>query len=332
MRRPAAITALCAVLVAVMAPAAAHAQDGQIRLVLRPADQPGSYFDLTMLPGEARTLEVDIGNDGDAPLLARTYAADVYTIINGGFGARLRDEPQTGTTGWLDYPTELLPLAVRGGLRRTFAVSVPADAGPGEYITSLVLENEEPFQQTGAVALSQIVRQAIAVVITVPGERSPLLRVGAASHKDVVGVSVVDVAVENTGNVRLKPSVTFTLVDGSGNIVGGSTVVMDTFYADTATFVEVPLAMPLPAGAYTVRLHLEDRADGLPEMEAVIPLVVGPRAETAASARPDPIGDTRGSDQRGIFIGSVIALAALVLIVVCVSIMRRRRHPAADPA
>ena len=332
MRRSAAITALCAVLVALMAPAAAHAQDGQIRLVLRPVHQAGSYFDLTMLPGEARTLEVDIGNDGDAPLLARTYAADVYTIINGGFGARLREESQTGTTNWLDYPTELLPLAVGGGLRRTFAVSVPADAGPGEYITSLVLENEEPFRQTGTVALSQVVRQAVAVVITVPGQRSPMLKVGDATQKDVVGVSVVSVAVENTGNIRLKPSVSFTLMNGSGNIVSGSTVVMDTFYAGTATLLEVPLAMLLAPGAYTVRLTLEDPAEGLPGIEVAIPLAVSPRTDVGASANPDPIGDIRGTEQGGIFIGSALALAGIVLFVACASIMRRRRHSLAGAA
>jgi len=329
MRRLGATTALCAVLVALMAPAAAHAHDSQIRLVLHPVDQAGSYFDLTMLPGEARTLEVDIGNDGDAPLLTRTYAADVYTIINGGFGALLRDEPRTGTTGWLDYPTDLLPLAVGGVLRRTFAVTVPHDAAPGEYITSLVLENEEPFRQTGAVALSQVVRQAVAVVITVPGQRTPMLTVGDASWKDVVGVSVVSVAVENAGNVRLKPTVSFTLIDANGNIVDGSTVVMDTFYAQTATFVEVPMAVLLPPGTYTVRLVIEDLAEGLPKVEAAMPLVVGPREDTIESARPEPAGDTTSPDQRGNVLPLVLAG---LLLVAGGAWINRRRHPAAQPA
>jgi hypothetical protein len=48
------------------------------------------------------------------------------------------------------------------GIRRAFAVSVPANAGPGEYITSFVLENDQRIRGTGAVALNQIVRQAVA--------------------------------------------------------------------------------------------------------------------------------------------------------------------------
>ncbi len=171
--------ALLALLAALLAPVMAHAQDGTVELALRPIDQTGQFFDVTMHPGETRTLEVELANVGDAAIAVRTYAADVYTIINGGFGARLRDEPQTGTTLWLDYPTDVLQLPAGKGIRRTFTVAVPADAEPGEYITSLVLENDEPIRGSGDVALDQIVRQAIAVVVTVPGQRSPALAIGA---------------------------------------------------------------------------------------------------------------------------------------------------------
>ncbi len=204
-----------------------------------------------MAPGETRSLEIDIGNAGTAELAARTYAADVYTIINGGFGARLRDDPQTDTTRWLSYPTQVLRLAAGAGVRRTFAVAVPTDAAPGEYITSLVLENDQPIRGSGAVGLDQVVRQAVAVVVTVPGPRSPGLAIGRASHKVVAGRSVVSIGVENTGNVRLKPLVTFALVDTTGTEISHSTMRMDTFYAHTQTSVEMQLAELLPPGTYT---------------------------------------------------------------------------------
>src|SRR6476620_7648285 len=96
-----AMVAFCAVIVGFVAPVPARAQGNQIRLALLPVGQAGSFFDLTMRQGEHRSVAVDIANNGEAPLLARTYAADVYTIINGGFGARLRDEAQSGATTWL---------------------------------------------------------------------------------------------------------------------------------------------------------------------------------------------------------------------------------------
>ena len=186
-----AIVVLAGLLLALAAPGAALAASDQIKLALTPVGQRGSFFDLTMRPGETQRLEVDIANAGGAELAARTYAADVYTIVNGGFGARLRDEPQTGTTRWLDYRTDVLDLPAGKSTRRSFVVAVPADARPGEFITSLVLENNEPIRGDGTVALDQIVRQAVAVVITVPGHRSPALLIGGATHKVVAGTSIV---------------------------------------------------------------------------------------------------------------------------------------------
>ena len=272
-----------------LAPSAALAEGAPIRLALLPVDQPGSYFDLVMQPGETRSLAVDIANDGQSAMVARTYTADVYTIINGGFGARLRGEPTSGTTTWLAYPTTVLPLAVGGAIRRSFTVAVPADAVPGEYITSIVLENDAPLHRTGAVGLDQVIRQAVAVVVTIPGQRTPGLTIGAASQKVVAGTSVVSVAVDNSGNVRLKPLISFELVDAAGVEVSHASVQMDTFYALTSTFIEVPLAATLSPGSYTVRLIVEDATRGLQAITASVPLVVEalPVAPPAASSEPE---------------------------------------------
>ena len=289
-----AVIGLFAVLISVLAPSAAFAQDAPIRLALLPVGQPGSYFDLVMQPGETRSLAVEIANDGQAAIVARTYTADVYTIINGGFGARLRGEPASGTTTWLTYPTTVLPLAVGEGIRRSFGIAVPADAGPGEYITSIVLENDAPLQGTGAVGLDQVIRQAVAVVVTVPGQRKPSLAIGAASQKVVAGRSVVSVAVDNNGNVRLKPLISVELLDAAGTEVSHSSVQMDTFYARTSTSIEVPLARILSPGMYTVRLTVEDATHGLAAVTASVPLVVEalPVASPAESLLPDPAGST----------------------------------------
>src|SRR4051812_9477393 len=71
------------------------------RLGIRPIDYEG-YFTLEMKPGEKKKLTVELGNYGTQSVKARTYAADVYTLINGGFGVRLDGEATSGTTLWLD--------------------------------------------------------------------------------------------------------------------------------------------------------------------------------------------------------------------------------------
>jgi hypothetical protein len=92
----------------------------------------------------------------------------------------------------------------------------------------------------------------------------------------------VSIAVENTGNVRLKPAVGFTLFDAAGGKISQATVQMDTFYAHTDTFVEMPLASLLSPGTYAVRLTLDDSSDGARAEDDRIALVVEAPTESAA--------------------------------------------------
>jgi hypothetical protein len=330
-----AILSVVVGLLGLVTPAAAHAQDPRVRLALLPIDQPGAYFDLTMRPGETRGFEVEISNPGDAAIAARTYAADVYTIINGGFGGRLRGEPQTGMTRWLDYATDVVALGAGARDRRTFAVAVPVDADPGEYITSIVLENDKPIPGTGSVTLDQIVRQAVAVVVTVPGKRSPVLVIGEATHKVLAGRSVVSVAVQNSGNIRLKPLVEVTLLDGAGVTVSQAGIQMDSFYAHTDTFVEVALDALLRPGDYTV-LVTTPSTEGLKAETKEIALVVeAPPEITVAPGTVPGLTDvlqTLGDGDLAIPLSSVALFGMLVLGVIGAGLLtlvlrRRLRTP-----
>jgi hypothetical protein len=198
---------------------------------------------------------------------ARTFAADAYTIVNGGFAARLDGEPTGGTTTWLDFPTQTLELDPGKGLNQTFTVRVPADAQPGEYLTSLVVQNATPLGGSSAtgegIAFKQIVRQAIAVSITIPGPLTPGLAIGQATHRTVAEKSSVAVALQNTGNVKIKPNGLFTLFDETGLEISRYRIAMDSFYAGTDTFVEVPFAQRLNPGDYTATLELSEGDDRL---------------------------------------------------------------------
>jgi hypothetical protein len=325
---------LGAIVALLLVPGRASAQDVPGRLILAPIGQPGTYFDLTMRPGDRQTFELSFGDASSAPIAARTYAADVYTIVNGGFGGRLRDEPETGMTTWLDYPTEVLQLRPGGNVRRAFTVRVPPDVIPGEYITSVVLENDVPVPGSGPVALGQVTRQAVAVVVTVPGPRKPALTIGAARHEVVAGTSIVSVAVANPGNIRLKPLVGFRLFDGAGHLVSVTQFRMDTFYSWTTSTVEVPLASILLPGAYTIALDLDDAANDVYVTEPAIPLVVVAAAVAApvgAGVPELPVVD-QASPPAGAT-GLPLPTAALLLVAVVgvargVRVVRRSRRAA----
>lgn len=302
----------------------AAAQDGQLRIGIAPLEYAnGAYFDLTMEPGESRELKVELGNYGGEAVTVRSYAADVYTIPNGGFGARLDGDPTSGTTLWLDYQTQELELGPQEALHQAFTVRVPGNAAPGEYITSLVVQNAEALTATnGSIAINQVQRQAIAVAVTVPGPRRPALTIGGFEHGLVAGRSVISASLTNTGNVRLKPSGEFVIEEDGGKILTRFSLQMDSFYAGTTTVVDLPFDTALPPGRYEVSLALEHEGGwsrsepGTVEVvEEFIPPVVGPDGSRLASLDPD---GTAGAASFPIALlvpgGLAVALGAVLLM------------------
>lgn len=265
------------------------AADEQVRLGITPVDYQGSYFDITMIPGEVRELKVEIANHGASQISARTYAADAYTIINGGFGARLDGEPATGTTSWLSYLAKTEDIAPGTGLIRSFTVTVPADALPGEYITSLAVQNAVPTSTGGTgVVMNQVQRKVIAVAITVPGERTPSVTIGAVGHSYLATKSIVSASVVNTGNVRLKPAGELVVKEEGGAEVIRTNLTMDSFYAGDTTDLEAPFDKALLPGDYLVSLALD--YDGGTVKVTDMPLNVPEPTKAEAAGAPTGAG------------------------------------------
>lgn len=267
-------TLLLAVLLAVALAAPALADHEPPRLSLRPIGQAREYFDLTLRAGETAAMQVELAGLGHE-FAARTYAADAYSIINGGFGAGLFGMPTSGTTHWLKYPNAELTLAPQAPQVIDFSVTVPDDTPPGEYIAALVAENSEPYRgDTESVAVDQVNRVALAVAIDVPGPREPALDIGAVSHKIAASTSFIALEVANPGNVHIRPSGEFTLRDATGAELVSAPAVMDSVYAGSETLFEVPLANPLAPGEYCAELRLTDAATAASAATACLPFVV----------------------------------------------------------
>ena len=103
------------------------------------------------------------------------------------------------------------------------------------------------------MAVDQVVRQAIAVAITVHGPTAPALEINEAHHALAAGNSVVAVRVANTGNFRLQPTGEVVVTDSEGREASQTTVAMDSVYAGTVTNVEAPQQRLLGPGRYSVR-------------------------------------------------------------------------------
>lgn len=311
----------------------------QISLGIAPLDYKGQYFDLTMAPGESRELKVEVANHGAKQIAARTYAADAYSITGGGFGARLDGEPATGTTLWLAYPSQTIDLPPGQGLTRSFSVTVPADAEPGEYITSLVVQNAEPTAAgSGGVVIRQVQRTVIAVAITVPGERKPALAIGAVEHKFLSAKSIVTATVTNTGNVRLKPSGELVVAGMDGREVSRFALTMDSVYAGGTASIEIPFEKALLPGDYHVTLTLD--YEGGTARAVDVPLKVPKPTQAEAGGAPSAADGTAVVNQqqptprsrlspRFVIVAGGAALALVIALIVVR--LRRRRSPFAGP-
>jgi LPXTG-motif cell wall-anchored protein len=309
------------------------ALDQAPKLGLTPVDHAGAFFEVTLEPGEGTVLRVEAANFGAVEVDARTYAADVYSIINGGFGADLYGEPGSGTTLWVDYPAQIATLDAQDALVIDFEVRVPEGTPPGEYVAALVIENVEPFRGSGSVTIDQVNRSAIAVAIDVPGLRQPELQIGSVGHHVAGTQSVITFAIDNPGNMHLRPAGDFRLFDASGRELSAGPVSMDSVYAGTGTLLEAPLANLLPEGEYCAELRLVDEETGAADQTECLAFTVGPESAAAADAAipasaPTPpwLPSTDAMRQAAPFIviGLVLVLVTLAFLVVA----RRRRRRA----
>jgi hypothetical protein len=291
-RHPSRFLALPIALVAFISSVVSISAVGSpIKLGVAPVGQTGANFVITMQPGESRDLAVTLGNYGTESVVVRTFAADAYSMINGGFAVRLDGEPSSGTTAWLTYPGEDMALAPGTAVKRDFTVAVPADTLPGEYLTSIVLQNAvataSDSNATSGVMMQQILRQVAAVSIDVPGARAPALEVGGVTHRLVADRSMVDIEVHNLGNVRLKPTGEFVLWDSADAQVTSFAIAMDTVFAHTNTLAEIPFSQRLNPGNYTAELTLSD-ATGVTVSSGKLPLTI---PELIVEAAPEPADD-----------------------------------------
>lgn len=265
---------------------AQQAEPAPLKLAIRPADSQSPYIDVTVTAGKRLTLTVELINGGKDRVAAHTYAADAYSLINGGLGVALADEPVSGATTWLTYPAEDLTLAPGEVVRRPVTLRVPKGTPPGDYLSTIVIQNRDVVTGTGAVAVNQVLRQAIAVSIDVPGPRSPGLTIGEPTYLPSAAGGSLRVAVANTGNANLTPAGELVLTDEEGRRLVKTPVEMGSVYAGTTTAVEVALRAPLAPGTYTLSLRLADPATGASAAADQVALAVAAPRDVAPAAGP----------------------------------------------
>lgn len=279
--------------------------------LLQPVGQEASYFAITQEPGTEQEYSVMLGNAGTQPVTALTYVADAYTLVNGGFGVETAEDPASGATTWVDYSTETLDLEAGETLERNFTVNVPADTAPGQYIAGLVIQTAESIAVGDTGMLRQIIKQSIAVFVTVPGPESPELTIGQPDITQAASTNSLVVEVQNPGNVFLNPSGTVTMTTEDGEPVVSSPVAMGPVYAGTATTLELVVPTMLAPGDYRVSITLEDEETGARAEVSNASVAVAESAEATPPAETvsfetvtiDPLTDPDSDELQAVNVG-----------------------------
>jgi hypothetical protein len=284
---------LCALVVPFLSAQAAGAQDATPtpetdsgpRFIIRPVDgADGDYFTVKADAGTTQRLTVVLGNADDEALKLRTFVNDAVPMTNGGFSIADEAVPATGTATWIDYPAETYTFQSGEGVERSFDVTVPADAKPGQYIAGLALQTADPLEVEGTSMFNQIIRKTIAVFIIVPGPEQPAYELGTPELKTDSVIPRIEIPITNTGNVLVKPAGELTLTDASGETVLTAPIAMGSVYAGTTAPLSVGLTTALPDGDYQLSVSLKDDATGVTASLENQTITV-----SAAAAQPSPL-------------------------------------------
>lgn len=232
--------------------------------VIRPLDGvDGDFFTLEAEAGTTNELTVVLGNADDEPLELLTYVGDVVPMTNGGFAIAEPDVPVTGPATWIDYPSDTLDFAPGEGVERTFKVTIPDDAEPGQYIAGISLQTAEPIAVEGSSLFNQIIRKTIAVFIIVPGEQTPAYDLGEPEIVPGTRRAQIMIPVNNTGNVLVKPRGELRLSNAAGETVLTAPIAMGSVYAGTTAPLAVSVPGSVPVGDYVLSVDLRDEATGV---------------------------------------------------------------------
>ena len=324
---------------------------GQVGFGIRPVTanplEPMSFgfFVNSIEPGDEVAEQARVFNEGSDPVRLLIHVTDATTAINGGTAFGNGPESQTQAASWISLDVSELDLQPGETQIIEFAIDVPEDAEPGEYIAGLVVqakpEDIENSEDVGTqFGVNVIYRVGVAVVIDVPGPRVTDLTVADLRIRDITDEgTLLSVGVENTGNVMVRGTGSFTLTGGAGDAIATLPITIDTVLPGDLGLFLVPFPEILPDGDYQLAASIDYQAVfGDPEQKSVAfgpitaSIVDGVPSDASATNYPEtqPVTpptlaseDTSGETRLILYVS---AAAALVLLVAGAALLWARRR------
>jgi hypothetical protein len=294
-----------------------------IRLVDVPASAAADprarlYIIDHLAPGTTIERRVEVSNSTAAPLDVLTYAA-AAVIDHGSFtGAAGRTANELSRWTTVTPGDSLLPAGSVATI--DVAISVPADAAPGEQYGVVWAEaRSAPVAGTGVVQVSRV---GIRLYISVGpgGAPAPDFTISAlTASRSSKGTPVISAGVRNIGGRALDMNGSLRLTDGPGGLSAGPfpATLGVTLAVGATDDVEITLDARVPDGPWRATIVLRS---GLTERTASAVIQFPP----VGSAAPVTVESGSGSSLGLAVMVSIAALATAALVVVFVVARRRR--------
>jgi hypothetical protein len=265
---PMLVALIAATLIVAGCPAAAQTAAPSFGVKAEPGKDPAvtakGYFIFKADAGQAVFGKLRLTNPTNEAVAIDLAAVDARTASNGGSAFAQSAEPNA-VGAWLALKETTVTLKPGADQLVAFAVKVPKDAKPGQYLAGLAaIEHSAALAATPTTAatgqagasVDVRTRYVIAVEIDVPGDWPPSLRITGAALLDQPSGRFLGIALTNDGAAFLRPSGTITVTNADGKTILAQKITLGTFV--TGTSIVYPIAWPdnLASGQYHVAVEL----------------------------------------------------------------------------
>jgi hypothetical protein len=210
-----------------------------LAVIPRPTSQLGlSYFRLHAEPGaNVQAGAVELQNPTARRLRVVLSAVDGETLSTLGSGYAPPGSLRHGSTLWLALGPREVTLPPGARVKVPVSVTIPAAAGPGDYLSGISIEALDQRSQGLAkkgVSIASVERYAIGVEVLIPGARHPQIQfTGASLQRQPAGLTFL-LRARNSGNVILQGVHGYVHITRDGHTVVSEVIEPGTFVSGTS--------------------------------------------------------------------------------------------------
>ncbi len=303
------VSLLCVLILLAVAQAGAQGSDFSLVPYSVEKEEKLPRLEYSLEPGQIETGAVLVGNTGEQEAFLRLFAADARTGSKGGVGFPESSEPVSAVGGWISLSASEFTLQPQESRVVPFTIAVPPDARGGEHLAGILLELADPDISTpddspeGTVNVVVLFRKALNVRVMVPGDIETGLEITSVEQGwDAIQV-VFDVALHNTGNIRVDPDDgQLEVIDASAKVLGSFPIQVSSILAEDTLVYRVFCLDPLPPGEYLVRVSVPYGEGQLATWESKVVITeqaVKEAVEEAQELGLD-VGDIAIADEEGV--------------------------------